>query len=189
MLDIINNLPLILQYFIPGYVGIAFFMFVSGRNYSTNIQLIASCVLSYLLMGSCGLIAHLLAHVQFLGTWQFQIVMSSFIAVLLALLICKLINSPAVTNFFISKFRVSPKSDVLETLLDKKEGTNLRIYFKDDPGYSVYGHYHGRDTSGDERWIYITGCIYFMNDGEQKKTEDDHIYLCRISDIDHFIVE
>ncbi len=73
-------------------------------------------------------------------------------------------------------------------MLDTLDAVNIRIYLKSDGG-SVYGHYAGRDDDVADPWIAIKEPIVYSSDGSHQNFGNSIIYLIRISDIDHMVVD
>lgn len=176
--------------FIPGYLGVCCFQFATARKYQVNTQVVAGCVCSYILLGICNLIAQRFPQNIALAEWPTQSVISTSLAILLGFIFAYIIKAKWFISIFVKNFGVSASVDLMESVLDKDGGTNIRVYFKNKPGYHIYGHYDGRDITGKDDWIYISGYMHCFDDGtESEPMPDDVGYLCRLSDIDHFVVE
>lgn len=162
------------------------FQFAASKKYSWEKQTIASCVISFLLMTICGIAAH--DFKWFEGVFP-QVAASTIIAFLTGVIGALIMRSDWYDGICTRMFGVSPRSDVMESTLDVKGGSNVRVFFKTGVGFHVYGHYGGRDSSGEAQWLCITEPRLYMNGGEERQLDPDVAYLCRLSDIDHIIVE
>lgn len=187
---IIDRVPVILQFFVPGYIGAFCFKYVTTRKYQSKAFVIASCVISYILMSVCKFIAQLFPDGSLISEWPLQVIISSAVSAILGILLGWLVHATWFSNILSLLFGMSPMDDVLEDTLDAKGGVNVRVFFKSDKGYSIYGHYKSRDVNKDDGWILITGYMKIdKNGGEFGPVDSDVGYLCRLSDIDYMIVE
>lgn len=188
MSDIIKDIANILQYFVPGFIGIQVFKFCASKKVSDKYEIILCCVFSYVMNAFCEL-----AHGKFTGSVVLasvygKVVVSSVAFSIICLFCAWLIQRPLFEKICVDLFHVSPRSDLLDGVLDKPEATNIRVYLKDGKG-SVYGHYAGRDDDSSDKWIAITEPTVFSKDGSKQDFDKEIVYLVRISDIDHMIVE
>ncbi|WP_298035282.1 hypothetical protein [uncultured Dysosmobacter sp.] len=188
IIEIIDNVPRLLQYFVPGYVTVFIFEYLTIRQYSSSGKVVAGCVLSYILTSACQLLSERCGKCAILQIWQFQTLISCFAGLIIGILGAIIVKSERFMNLLISLFRISPKRDSLDEVLDGAIQRDVRIFFKNGQD-SICGHYCGRDSKGDDRWIIVTGFVVMGDDGEVlRKFDDDVIFMCRVQDIDHIIV-
>lgn len=77
---------------------------------------------------------------------------------------------------------------MLSDVLDTPDALNIRIYLKKGD-VSVYGHYVGRDDSIADPWIAVKEPTVIYNDGSREEFENCVVYLIRVADVDHMVVE
>jgi len=88
-------------------------------------------------------------------------------------------------------FHKTPNEDIWRDILDFKNGSNLKIYLKNE-NYYVIGHHKNIEEKGEESWITLSGFAKF-----DKKTNENYmnepsyindesvIYMIRLIDIEH----
>ena len=185
---IIENLPNILQYFVPGYVGLFCFRFSAAKKYQWETQLISSCVISFLLISLCNVAAQYFS-CKWMSDVFWQVIISTCTAALSGFICALVVKSTWFDRISVRLFGISPHANVLESALDVHDGANIKIFFKDNVGFHVYGHYAGRDLDGSDQWLRITEPCLYMDNGEERQLESDAGYICRIADIKYMIVE
>ena len=80
---ILENIPLLLQYYIPGLWAITVFKYFCSKEIRAESQTILSCVVSYVLLS----IADLLANIPFLGFTKNSVWGKSGISIMLGTLL------------------------------------------------------------------------------------------------------
>ena len=84
-------------------------------------------------------------------------------------------------------------------VIDLDNGSNLKIYVKDDD-YYVYGHFRNVEEHEDDPYIAVFGYgkfdkvtnklldneINYMNDNLEN---NNHIYMIKMSNVDHIEIE
>lgn len=103
------------------------FQFAASKKYSWEKQTIASCVISFLLMTICGIAAH--DFKWFEGVFP-QVAASTIIAFLAGVIGALIMRSDWYDGICTRMFGVSPRSDVMESTLDVKGGSNVRVFSK-----------------------------------------------------------
>ncbi len=84
-------------------------------------------------------------------------------------------------------------------VIDLDNGSNLKIYVKDD-NYYVYGHFRNVEEHEDDPYIAVFGYGKFdkvtneLLEYENHYLDDDikndsHIYMIRMSNVDHIEIE
>lgn len=174
-----------MQYFIPGYLFIIIFRFFTNKKIEKSIILIISCVLSYVFLS--------LIKAYHEPTSLF---ITSAIAVIAAI-VCGLIFS----LIYISKwfswilvhiFHKTVHDDIWHDVFDFKNGSNLKVYFK-DKDYYVIGAYRVSEDKGNDSWFAISGYGKYnkiTNDPiENGFIGDDSVIMTfKLSDVEHIEV-
>lgn len=186
--DAIKEIANILQFFIPGFIGIQVFKFCASKTVSDQYQIVLSCALSYITNAFLEVINGLSSEPTIVSSIYGRVVIST-----VALLVCGIVASIIIrTNVFEGVcsylFGVSPKTDLFDGILDVKDGANVKIFLK-GKRISVYGHYAGRDDDCSDPWIAISEPIVYTVGEQEQAFAKDVNFLVRISDIDYMVVE
>lgn len=151
-----------------------------------------SCVVSYILIT---LISLLRLKISFLKLIPDIPILNSGIAIILgtifAIIVSIIFTCNWFSNFMIFLFHKTPNEDIWRDVLDFKNGSNLKIYLKNE-NYYVIGHYKKLEEKGEELWITLSGFAKF-----DKKTNENYMnepsyindesvtYMIRLTDIEH----
>lgn len=131
---IVNNIPTILQYFIPGYWSIFLFKYFCSKQISTHMMNIMSCVVSYILI-----IMATLANSCFQINTSNLVIVNSAIAVvigtLLSIIISVIFSRKWFKNVLVFLFCKTPNDNIWRDILDLTNGSNLKIYLKEKDYY------------------------------------------------------
>lgn len=126
---------------------------------------------------------------EWLSDVFWQVIISTCIAALSGFICALVVKSNWFDHISVKLFGISPHANVLESTLDVHDGANIKIFFKDNVGFYVYGHYAGRDQDGNDQWLRITEPCLYMDDGTEKQLSPNEGYICRMADIKYMIVE
>lgn len=184
--EIIEVLPMILQYCVPGYLVLKFFQFLSSRKIHEH-TIVASCVISFLLLCVCEMIGEEVPAENWANTVYGQVLLAVLIGAFFAMILALLLRCKPVEGVFVSLFGVSMDVDLMTNLLDGPDGANVVIHPKYADHY-ILGSYAGRDIKDGEQWIAIQYPQYFDKDGEKYygfEDDPEAKYVCRLSDIEY----
>lgn len=189
---ILDNIPTILQYFIPGYWTIFIFRYFCSKKMSSYITNIMACVISYILI-SC--IALLRNKYEWSSSIPDTPIVNSAIAVIMGTMLAVIIGITFSSKWFskitVFLFHKTPNDDIWRDVLDLKAGSNLKIYLKNED-YYVIGHHKNHEEKEGESWLAVSA--FCKNDkvtnqnykNEPSFLEDESaIYTVRFSDIEH----
>nr|DAY89472.1 MAG TPA: hypothetical protein [Caudoviricetes sp.] len=116
-----------------------------------------------------------------------SILLGTIIAVLAALIFSSVWFSKA-TVFL---FHKTPNDDIWRDVLDLKDGSNLKIYLKNED-YYIIGHHKNHEEKDGESWLAVSAFAKFdkstnANYRNEPSYLDDNnvIYTIRFSDIEH----
>ena len=187
---IVDNIPTILQYFIPGYWAIFLFKYFCSKQISTHMMSIMSCVLSYILI-----VMATLVNSCFQINTSNPVIVNSAIAVvigtLLSIIISVIFSRQWFKKVLVFLFCKTPNDNIWRDILDLTNGSNLKIYLK-EKDYYIMGHHKDHDEHDKDPWIAVsafekrdkkTNEIY----GDEPSYLDNDSVICavRFSDIEH----
>ena len=187
--DVLENIPLILQYFIPGYITLSLFSYFSSKkSMEPKLRLIAYVAISYLLMA---VTEGLVEHFNGSGIVKDSVLMKSafaiFIGIICSIIMAMIFHSKHFSNLLVKIFNKTPNDDIWMDIINFKKGSNLKIYEKGSD-YYIVGHHFVNEEKGNESWFAITAYSKYSKTGEllEDHSEDDNAILAvRLSDIDH----
>lgn len=193
---IIQNIPVILQYFIPGFLCLIIFKIITGTNTSNKYTAILSCVFSYILLSVSELI---FIWIKSLEQFKTNVYVRSVISIIMGLILSIIFGICYHTKRLgkIMKF-ISGKTQyrrIWRDVIDLDNGSNLKIYVK-DYNYYVYGHFRNVEEHEDDPYIAVFGYGKFdkvtnkLLEYEPNHMDDDikndrNIYMIRMSNVDH----
>lgn len=188
--EVFENIPLILQYLVPGYVSLTIFrFFASKKSKEAQSEIIFSAVVSYVFIAITEV---LIIKVFFLNFFHESVLMKSGLAVIvgsIGAIICALVfRAKWFSNMLVRCFNKTPNDDIWMDIIDFKRGSNLKIYER-DKDYYVTGHHYANEEKGNDSWFAVTA--YTKKDVDNDKVIEDHssdekaILAVRLSDVDH----
>lgn len=156
-IKIIENLPLILQYIVPGFICCVLFKYIVSDKNDNKSLLIMSCVISYLLLSFISLLRikyfHILPDTPIINS-----ILSVFIGVFLTIILAVVYNNKYFKTITVKLFHKTPHNDIWRDVLDFENGLNLKIYLK-DKDYYIIGHHFNHEENGDESWLALKGFV------------------------------
>lgn len=189
---LIDNIPTLLQYFIPGYWVIFVFRYFCSKKISDNMNHIMSCVISYILVALVSLMRSRFERVSLLpDTPITNSAISILIGTVLAIIVAILFSSKRFSKITVFLFNKTPNDDIWRDVLDLKKGSNLKIYLKNEE-YYIIGHHKNHEDKEGESWLAVSAFGKF--DKETNKNyrnepsflnDENVIYTIRFSDIEH----
>lgn len=172
--QIVNSIPLILEYFIPGFIFISFSQYLLSKSLSQH-YVILSIVLSYLLKSIFSV-----AHNYFLVNRVFllneRIIILSCAALIFSVLFVKLYESKKVNYFFMMLNNKSLHDNIWDDVIDYKNGTTVRAICS-DAEYVGYLEYH--EEKGNDSWMVLRD--YIIYEDEEYRDAADFEYPSRIA--------
>lgn len=169
-------------------------------NISNTYTAIFSCVFSYILLSMSELF---FVWIKSLELFKTNIYIRSIISIVIGLIL-SIIFGICYHTKKLSKFMksISGKTQyrkIWRDVIDLDNGSNLKIYVKND-NYYVYGHFRNIEEYEDDPYIAVFGYgkydkvtnelveneINYMNDDLEN---DNHIYMIKMSNVDHIEIE
>lgn len=185
--DIITIIPDILQYFVSGYIFILIFKSICSKKIGATIQLIYSCVISFLFISLInGLNAVWIKSALLNNLWVISI-LSVFLSAIISVIISKIFISKWFHKFLVNCFGISPRASAFDNVIDCKNGTNIKVYLKDKDFYIV-GHLFSFEDNGNDSWYCIHKQQKYNFNNEllysQEDNENAHL-LFNIKEVDY----
>ena len=186
--QILENIPVLLQYYLPGLWTITVFKYFSSKEIQKESQTILACVVSYVLLS----ISDLLSNIPFLGGIKVSVLGKSGISIILGTLLALLISSVFCAKWFsgvmVALFHKTPNDNIWRDVLDLTNGSNLKLYIR-DADYYIIGHHRNIDEKGDDSWVVLTEFIkHNKNDNRVIETHEgkkDDMIAIRMSDVEY----
>lgn len=187
---IIEDLPLILQYIIPGYLSIVTFCFALSKKINTKNILLFSCTISYVLLSFVSLI-RINFFKQLPDTAIINSALSIIIGVISACLITILSQRKMFKKITVKLFHKTLNNDIWRDVLDLENGSNLKVYLKDQD-YYIIGHHKNHEENGNDSWLALSAFAKLDKDtNEYYKNEPIYLdksnitIIIRFSDVEH----
>lgn len=141
-----------------------------------------SCVISYI---SLSIITLFYNNENILITSAISIIANTIVAILFAFIY----KSERFNSFLLKTFNKTVSDDIWHDVFDFKNGSNLKVYFK-NKDYYVIGSYRLSEDKGNDSWFAISG--YGKYDKETNEAIDDSvindnsvIMTFKLSDVEH----
>lgn len=187
---ILESLPLILQYIVPGYICFILYKFTTSKKYDNASIMIVSCVISYLLLSLTSLLR--IKYFSFLpDTAIINSGLSTILGIILTTIISIIQNHKWFKIITVKLFHKTPNEDIWKDVFDLDNGSNLKVYLK-DKDYYIIGHHKNHEEKGDDSWLALSGFAKFdvntnqiYNDEPSYLGEPSIIITIRFSDIEH----
>ena len=153
--DIINILPVIFQYVVPGYFCISFYSFLYAKKPSENSYIWKSCIISFVLLSIVQFL-RLVSPFNIIPNNPFLNVFASIVLgiVLIGIIYC-LLAQEWFQNLITFLFGKSIFENVLEYAIDYEEGSNVKVYLK-NKNYYIMGHFKFCEEKGEDSWIVVS---------------------------------
>lgn len=159
---------------------------------SSQMMTIMSCIISYILIS---FVAFMRIKFSALSEIPDEAIINSALAILLgtvlSIIFSLLFPSKLFSKITVFLFHKTPNEDIWRDVLDLKNGSNLKVYLKNEP-YYVIGHHKNHEEKGNDSWLALTAFAKY-----DKKTnnplhneasflgDESVIFTIRFSDIEH----
>lgn len=190
---LIKDIPLLLQYIVPGAIGLSILCFGLDRKISTKTYVVTSCIMSYIAICICSLL-----HKKLTWLANGELADSLYATVILlvfSVIVIILVNQKWMNNILVFLFRRSVHDDIWRNVIDFDNGSNVKVYLK-DKGYYIIGHFGNIEESNtDSKWIEISAPSKRYIDTNEllenvvDNSQDDSVsILIRESEIDQIVI-
>ncbi len=182
---LLQNIPTILQYFLPGYWAIILFSFLSSKKIDKKMILVLSCLFSYLSITLISLFRQI-DNTLILSGVSFVFLM------VLAIVVSVLHSAKWFKKILVKLFHKTQHSDIWHDVLELDKGSNLKVYFKDN-SIGIIGHHVVHEEKGNDSWFAISAPMKFNvktdeTIDDKNKDNKDVIVTFRLSDVEHIEV-
>lgn len=179
---IIQNIPFILQYFLPGYWGVMLFSFLNSKKINDKMVVMLSCLFSYFSITVISLFYQIDNVLMLSGV-------SFIVLTILSILISLVYASKLCTNLLVKLFHKTQYNDIWHDILDYDKGSNLKIYLKND-NVGFIGHFIVHEEKENDSWFAISAPIKFDVEtdsiiDDENKNDENYIVTFRLSDVKH----
>lgn len=165
-MEILKQLPYILEYFIPGFIFIRVFQILSSRK-ASDYQLILSVAISYILKAICS-IGHEYIYSDVAFSWSRRVILLSVLALISSIVSVMLTEWKKVNELVLKINHKSIHDDIWHDVIDYKNGTTLR-FICDDAIYT--GILVGHEEKGNESWFILEDYIAKVKDVTYKSND------------------
>lgn len=144
----IDHIPDILQYFVPGFCFLVIFGFFASKKLSFNILCIFGCLISFITIS-------ILAIFHITTSPLVVSAISTISLAILAILAAYVHNSKWFSKILVNIFHKTPNRSIWRDVIDFKHGSNLKVYLK-ERDYYVIGHFNAIEENGADSWLSIS---------------------------------
>lgn len=189
LIEIINNIPNLLQYYVPGIIFIYIVKTGFSKKLSTWALNVSGCVISYVLLCISTLIRVKLSLLQSINQIYANSILSICLALVLGFAVLYLITKQSFTEFMEQYFNITLNDDIFYDVIDFKGGSKCKITLKGKDFYIIGDmDYLGDRINNDQQIVLRAYSQYKIdNDDDAFISYDDNPYakiVIRYSDID-----
>lgn len=167
-------MPIILEYFVPGFIFVSIFQYFTSRNSSNHniiISVITGCILKALMA---------LSHVYILKnksfSWSERVIILVIFAIILAIILAIISECKFVNTLFMKINYKSIHNDIWQDTIDYENGTTLKMTCND----VVYtGILVAHEENGNDSWFVLEE--YMVEEDDGKYNSNDIPYKCRLA--------
>ena len=145
ILKAINNVALILNYWLPGYLFILVFRLIVGNKFNDNINIIAVVISTILKTGIVDRIN--------ISNNDFALAVTCLICICCAILVGLFYRIPGINDTFGKVFYKSFHDNIWEDVIDFERGTALVLTMYD--GSILIGGFEMIEENGNDSWIAL----------------------------------
>ena len=125
--EIINNIPNLLQYYVPGVIFIYIVKTGFSKKLSTWALNVSGCVISYVFLCISTLIRVKLSLLQSINQIYANSILSICLALVLGFVVLYLITKQSFTEFMEQYFNMTLNDDIFYDVIDFKGGSKCKI--------------------------------------------------------------
>ena len=187
--EIINNIPNLLQYYVPGIIFIYIVKTGFSKKLSTWALNVSGCVISYVLLCISTLIRVKLSLLQSINQIYANSILSICLALVLGFMVLYLITKQSFMEFLEQYFNMTLNDDVFYDVIDFKGGSKCKITLKEKDFYIIGDmDYLGDRINNDQQIVLRAYSQYKIgNDEDAFISYDGNPYakiVIRYSDVD-----
>ena len=192
LIAILDNIPLLLQYVVPGYWSLFLLTYFSSKKISKTTFNVLSCVVSFILLSIVAVLREtkLFQVIDIQNTAIINSAISIIIGSIASICISIVFTSKWFNNIMTTGFHKTLNNNIWDDVIDFQNGSNLKVYIK-DKDYYVIGAFRILEEK-NEPWIALSGFGKFTKEtNEPYKEEPSYIdddtifFMIRLSDVEH----
>lgn len=187
VVEVVQSLPEILVYFLPGYIGLFIYKHMRGIDIQESHWFMASCAISFIGITLARLICPLISGVfSFLTGIYLEIIVETLIIIAGVVFFSLLLNSRWFSRVCAKAFKISPSVNVLSDVIDKR-GSRVLVKIKGQD-YYIGGSVYSYDGESKEPWLSIV-FAEFVREGDNKpfrqNCEENHYVVVNLNDVEY----
>lgn len=188
---IIENIPLVFQYIIPGFLCLSLFTFMTSKRFSEKTIISFSCAISYLLLSFVSFLRVKTNIKTFPNKPIINSSFSIFFGLIFTIILGLIFTRNKFKEIMVNLFHKTPNDSIWIDVLDLNNGSNLKVYLK-NKDYYVIGHHKNHEENGNDSWLALSafGKIDKITNRNYKNepsffNNKNVKYVVRFSDIEH----
>lgn len=186
-----QNIAIIMQYFVSGFIFLNIISYLCSKKMDKNYMLLLSCIISYVLVSFITYLCNICKRTD-ISSDAFNVsALTVIIAILLALLLSYFLMKKDTNKLLVKYFHKTFHDDIWHDVLDLENGSNLKVYLKNEP-YYIIGHHKNHEENGNDSWLALSGFAKFNKKtnrpykGEPSYLENNNVIITiRLSDVEH----
>lgn len=191
---LIQNIPVILLYFVPGFLCLLIYTYLCSKKIESAFFLILSCVLSYVLVVLTTAICSFNSLAWVLNNVFYTAAFAIVIGVILSAIISTIFLRKGFNTYMLNHFHKTTHTDIWRDILDFENGSNLIIAVKNQD-YAILGHYRFHEEKGKDSWVAVSGYIFLdkrtkepINQKLDYRDDDSKIITISLQDAEYIEV-
>lgn len=154
--ELVNNLPLILEYFVPGFIFAIVYQFLTSKNFKNVGFITIACIVSSVIIKNILATLHLYIFPSVVFSNEAKVIITCIFAILISIGCAKISELKIVNKGFSLLSHKSIYNDVWRDVIDYKLGTTLIIYSKNE---MIIGKLWVHEEKGLDSWFVLRDYI------------------------------
>lgn len=155
----LNSIPEVLQFFLPGYLGITLLSVIINHKFAEYTTLLTSISSSVIVSSILMFIADKIKLYVWYRYWA-VLGVSIVIMIGIAALMGGILKTKLSSHILSSKFHASVSDNVLHTVIGNGDNRMVHIHYKDGKT-EVIGEIKSYDIHGKDKWIALQKYAYY----------------------------
>lgn len=186
-----QNIAIIMQYFVSGFLFLNIISYLCSKKIDKNYMILLSCIISYVLVSFITYLCNICKRTDILREPLNISALTIIIAILLAFILSYFLMQADTNKLLAKYFHKTFHDDIWHDVLDLENGSNLKVYLKNEK-YYIIGHHKNHEENGNDSWLALSGFAKFDKEtNELYKNEPSYlennnvIITIRLSDVEH----
>jgi len=167
IIEIIREIPALIQYVVPGFIFLRVLYFLNAKkesDHSISLYIIKMVVVSYIIISIIRVVDAIVLPSCNLWVWT-EVIIASFIAIPLAYVSYKFLNSKKLSSFLGIATRKSANDNLWKDVIDYDKGTIFKMFMKNKTIVYI-GKLATHEERGENSWFLLTEyiCVYTDKD-------------------------